>query len=167
MQLIQLDFIRCSKEPNWNLARDSLELNAIINCRENDETRQLQAQMRRDAKRAAEENARRIRAISDEQVKLREKFVEVSDFVRDCQAKEAVADEKIRKELAAQEQMTQEIDQLTRDIACLNDFKGVLQAKVTEYGPYKEVVEKVLAQNNLYKNKKDLIDRCDALCELF
>lgn len=153
-----------SKEPSWNAARDSLELNAIINRRENDEVRQMQARMRRNAKRDAEVNKCRTNEITDVQMKLREKFVEVSDFVRDCNAKEAIAVEKIRKELHAQQEMTTEIERLTKDIACLNAFKEELSAKVAEYSPYKEVVEQVLAETDLYKNKKDLIDRCDALC---
>lgn len=123
----------------------------------------MQAHMRRNAKRATDVNARRTNEINDIQSKLRQKFIEVSDFVRDCNAKQAVADEKIHKELQAQQEMTAEIEQLSKDIACLNEFKDVLNEKVTEYDPYKTVVEQVLQQCDLYRNKKDLIDRCDAL----
>lgn len=152
-----------SKEPSWSLARDSLELNAILNRRENEEISQLQGKMRHKAKNDAKANEQRTNELKDVQLRLRAEFIEVSDFVRDCNAKEKVAEAKAAKELAAQAEMKAEIEKLTNDIAVLTEFKDKLGAKFEEFKPFKEVVEGVLAESDLYKNKKDLIDRCDAL----
>lgn len=154
-----------SKEPSWNQARDSLELNAIVNQRENEEVSRLQSKMRHKAKIDEKFNERRMIEIAEIQTQLRGKFVEVSDFIRNCNNKEKTANEKVTKENAAQTEMTAEIEKLTKDIAFLSEFKERLSQKVEEYGPYKDVIEQVLEESSLYKDKKDLIDRCDALRE--
>lgn len=99
----------------------------------------------------------------DEQ--LREEFISVNDFIRDCEEKKRSADEKAMIETEVQTQLIQKIDQISGDLKTLTDFHDHLEATVAEFQPYEQVVEQVMAESELYKNVKDLMDRCDALSE--
>lgn len=123
----------------------------------------MQAKMRHKAKTDALANERRAEQIRDFQLELRQKYVDVSDFIRECNRKEKIADEKTKREMHVQQEMKTEIETMTKDIACLGDFLNTLNSKVEEYRPYQEILEEVLADTDLYKSKQDLIDRCDAL----
>lgn len=94
---------------------------------------------------------------------LREKFISVNDFIRDCEEKERIADDKIEIETKVHENIHKEIDKISDDIKVLSEFQVKLQATVEEFQSYEDVIESVVAESPLYKNVKDLIDRCDAL----
>lgn len=152
-----------SKEPYWDIAREGIEFSAIQNERETTEMLKLQTEMREKAKLDARLNEKRIDEMYKVQENLREKFITVNDFIRDCEEKEKLAEQKINAEIQMHQKMEAEIDQVKSDKEILTKFYHQLKKTTEEFRPYEEVTEQVVAESKLYKNVKDLIDRCDAL----
>lgn len=154
-----------SKEPYWDVARAGIEANAIQNEREHVQMLELQTALRNKVKIDAKINGRRIQQMYAIDEQLREEFISVNEFIRDCEEKKRSADEKVNIETKIQVQLNKKIDQITGDLNTLCDFHDRLEAMVAEFQPYEQVVEQVMAESELYKNVKDLMDRCDALSE--
>lgn len=108
-------------------------------------------------------NERRIAEMYDIQAQLRNRFIEVNDFIRDCEEKEKQADRKILAQSEIQNEMSAEIDKIHFDLEILSDFLIKLKETVKQFEPYEKVVEDVVRESPLLKNSKDLIARCDAL----
>lgn len=123
----------------------------------------MQRELRRTIQLDSQINAKRIQRMYKIDEELREKFITANDFIRDCEEKERVADKKIVIELENHAAMEKEIQQLTDDLQVVRDFDKRLAATVEEFKPYQTVIEQVVEESELYKDTKDLIDRCDAL----
>lgn len=152
-----------SKEPYWDIARDGIEANAIRNEREHTDMLRLQDEMRRKLKIDEILNEKRIRELYKLDESLREQFITVNDFIRDCEEKERNADEKIAVETKCHQEIYDELAVMRESMETLSEFEKRLAATVEEFKPYEDVIEQVVAESELYKNVKDLIDRCDAL----
>lgn len=123
----------------------------------------LQDEMRKKLKIDEIVNEKRIRELYRLDESLREQFISVNDFIRDCEDKERHADEKIATETKGHEEIRAEMLKLRTGMDELAEFEKRLAATVEEFRPYEDVIEQVVAESELYKNVKDLIDRCDAL----
>lgn len=126
---------------------------------------ELQTALRNKVKVDGKINGRRIKQMYTIDEKLREEFISVNDFIRDCEEKKRSADEKVNIETKVQMELNEKIDQISGDLQTLSDFHDQLVATVAEFQPYEQVVEQVMAESELYKNVKDMMDRCDALSE--
>lgn len=83
------------KPPNWDVARDGLELKAIQNERDHINYKNEHFKIRSDAIVQEQQNEIRINEIYQIQNDLRNKFIEVNDFIKDCEEKEINADKKV------------------------------------------------------------------------
>lgn len=127
---------------------------------------QQQEAMRRQAKANTLANEKRIKEIFRMDREMRERFIAVNDFIRDCEEKEHVAEGKIVVERGIHESIQTEVATINESMGVLEEFLRRLTATVEEFEPYERVIEEVVAESELYKNVKDMIDRCDALSKL-
>lgn len=158
-------FFFASKEPYWDIAREGIEFASIQNEREHLEMATLQEEMREKAKLDARLNEKRIDDMYHIQEDLRKKFISVNDFIRECQDKEKLCEEKIMAETTLHNRMETENEAIETNTEILSQFFEQLKLTSEAFRPYNEVTEQVVAESKLYKNVKDLIDRCDALSQ--
>lgn len=154
-----------SKKPEWDVARDGIAMNAILHERNNAEVYRMQYEMREQSKAAAKRNIQRAQDIQELQLKLRDKFIETNELVRKCEEKERNAERCIAVEMAKQKQLNQYIDQVSAELQTLSGFQTKIETAIDDLKPYEIILDEVVAESNLFKSKKDVLDRCDALCE--
>lgn len=148
------------------MANNNFELKAIRSELENCQTEQLQDEMREEAKQTAKRNEFRLNEIYSEQKKLREKLIDTNEFIQECRRKEINADKNVQAEIQLQNEIKCEIEKITKDTEILETFHSTLQDAVDDLKPYKSVLDQVSTESELFKDTRDLIDRCDTLCEL-
>lgn len=151
------------KEPCWDVARAGIEANAIQNEREHVQMLELQIALRNKVKIDAKINGRRIQQMHTIDDQLREQFISVNEFIHDCEEKKRAADETINIETNLQIQLNKKIEQITGDLKTLSDFHDEVGSLVAEFESYDKAFEQATADSELYKDVKDLMDRCDAL----
>lgn len=153
------------KPPVWDISRDGLELFAIQNEREHNDTVKLQEEMLENAQKQKVVNMKRIKDMYKIQRELREQFINVNNFIRDCEEKKRVAEKKIGDERKMHEQLEQDIEKLIQDIADLEKFEETLTETVKELEPYEKVIKDVVESSDIFKSVNDCMIRCDALSE--
>ncbi|XP_039959966.1 kinetochore protein Nuf2-like [Bactrocera tryoni] len=151
------------KPPNWDSAGDSIELLYIRNEREHAAMLRLQDEMLENSKRQAASNASRIRKLYKIHAHLRKRFIEVNNFIKDCEDKRRVADKKISEETALHAELAENIEKFKRAISELAEFREVLKATVDDLEPYETVIQEVVEKSEIFDSVKDCMDRCDAL----
>lgn len=155
-----------SKPPYWDIPREGLELYAIQNERDHGEMSKLQDCLRKQAQLDARANEQRIASVYEIKNELREQFISVNDFIRECERKKNEAEEKLLFETKACDEKKEEIEKLTNDLITLTEFKERLEKSVDDFKCYKTVFEEVVADSECFTSLKELIDRCDALSML-
>lgn len=123
----------------------------------------LQDDMLEHSKRQAASNASRIRKLYKIHAHLRKRFIEVNNFIKDCDDKKRVADKKVAEETALHTELTENIEKFKRAISELTEFREVLKATVDELEPYETVIQEVVEKSEIFDSVKDCMDRCDAL----
>lgn len=106
-------------------------------------------------------NEKRIDDMSDKQSGLREKFIKVNDFMRECVEKSARAENQIGIELAEQESLKKEIAEIERDLNELSSFETKFKEIISEFQAYEDVFAQVVGETGT--SFEDLMSRCDAL----
>lgn len=138
------------------------------NDRDNAEVLEQQEKMRGEAIAKGKKNKKRTEEVRKWQNELREKFVEVSDFVNDCKEKEKVFDKKIAAELEMQAELQKELDEYEKKIEKLTEYHEKTVKPAIEKGKvYEDVLQQVVDKMKIFKNKDDFLDRCEALREFF
>lgn len=140
-------------------------MNAILHDRNNAEVCRMQYEMREQSKAAAKRNIQRAEEIKELQLKLRDKFIETNELVRKCEEKERNAERCIAVETAKQRQLDHDIEQISLELSTLGEFQKKFEAAIDDLKPYENILDQVVAESELFKSKKDVLDRCDALCE--
>ncbi|XP_055838223.1 uncharacterized protein LOC129906458 [Episyrphus balteatus] len=152
------------KPPNWDtVGTDSIELLAIQNEREYQSMLKLQQEMLENAKLQGEINAKRVDEIYEMQLKLRKRFAEVNEFMKECEEKKRIAQTKITEEQEKQMEMKTKIEEFKADISILADFRDIMSQTVERFEPYEKVINEVIAKTDAWSSVKDCTDRCDAL----
>ncbi|ALC38143.1 CG17564 [Drosophila busckii] len=151
------------KPPAADSAGDSIELMFIHNTREHDSMLKLQQDMLENSKRQSEINASRVTRMYKAQEKLRERFIEVNSFIKDCAEKKRLAEKAINVERALHEELSEDIEKFKTSISELTTFREALKATVEELQPYEQVLEDVVKISDIFVSPKDCMDRCDAL----
>lgn len=123
----------------------------------------LQDEMLENSKRQAASNASRIRKLYKIHAHLRKRFIEVNNFIKDCEDKRRVADKKIAEETALHAELAENIEKFKRAISELAEFREVLKATVDDLEPYETVIQEVVEKSEIFDSVKDCMDRCDAL----
>lgn len=108
-------------------------------------------------------NEKRIDDMNETQSNLRERFIQVNEFMRECIEKTVRAENQIEGELAQQEKLKQEIEVIERDLCELSAFEEKFKEIIKEFQPYEDVFNEVIRASDTFQSFEDLMSRCDAL----
>lgn len=108
-------------------------------------------------------NERRIGDMHDTQSQLREKFIKVNEFMKECMEKSVRAENQIESELTQQEKLKEEIGEIERDLNELSTFEEKFKGVIKEFQPYEDVFNEVIEESETYESFEDLMSRSDAL----
>ncbi|XP_023172550.1 uncharacterized protein LOC111600582 isoform X2 [Drosophila hydei] len=123
----------------------------------------LQEQMLVNSKRQSEINERRVKHMYKTQEELRQRFIDVNSFIKDCGDKKRIAEKAINDEMALHEELSEDIKNFKTSISELTTFREALKGTVEELQPYEKVLEEVVSVSDIFVSPKDCMDRCDAL----
>ncbi|KAL7739874.1 hypothetical protein ACLKA6_003362 [Drosophila palustris] len=151
------------KPPNPESAGDSIELLYIHNSREHDKMLKLQQEMLDNCKQQSLINSERVKEMYKTQEKLRQRFIDVNSFIKDCSDKKRLAEKAINDETQLHEELSKDIENFKTSIAELTTFREALKATVEELQPYEKVLDEVVKVSDIFVSPKDCMDRCDAL----
>ncbi|XP_064547641.1 uncharacterized protein LOC135434849 [Drosophila montana] len=151
------------KPPNSDAAGDSIELLYIHNTREHEKMVRLQEEMLVDSRRQATINEARVKKMYRTQEVLRQRFIEVNNFIKDCADKKRIAEKAINTESELHKELSEDIKKFMTSISELTTFREALKGTVEELQPYEKVLEDVVNISDIFVSPKDCMDRCDAL----
>uniref|UniRef100_A0A182IK26 DUF4200 domain-containing protein n=2 Tax=Anopheles atroparvus TaxID=41427 RepID=A0A182IK26_ANOAO len=149
--------------PGWDVARNGFELKGIHTDRDYMEITREQNRMRERSQRQATTNWRRLQQTTNLLQHMRAEFVELNDFLKDCEMKENNALDTVKREKEKHVQYGQKITQLEGDIEKLDNFVIQYEATIAAFEPFEKVMEQTIAESKTYDNMEDLIQRCDSL----
>ncbi|XP_039448105.1 uncharacterized protein LOC120427318 [Culex pipiens pallens] len=151
------------KTPNWDVARLSFELKGIQSNREYEEVTKEQNRMRAHSYDQFRLNEKRLANAEKLLRLLWDDFVEVNDFLKDCEAKENESYETMDVEKKKQSHYHEEIGKLDSDLSFLNKFIHEYDKTVDEYKIFEEVLVQTIHTSVIFENINDLMKRCDSL----
>lgn len=137
----------------------------VQNAREHEKMLELQKEMLHNSKKQAEINKERVKEMYATQEKLRERFIDVNTFMKDCADKKRLAEKAIAAETQLHKELNEDIDRFKTSIKELTAFREALKGTVEEFQPYEKVLDEVVKISDIYVSPKDCMDRCDALSE--
>lgn len=138
-------------------------MHEIENERRNGRLLHAQQKLRDEAKIAGKRGKKRIEMVQKTQNEMRQKFIESSDFIRECNAKATQAAQQIDNETRIQNKLERETDEYEANIGRLTEFHGRFGSAIVDIQPYEQVLDDVVSRMDLFKTKEDLLNRCDAL----
>jgi peptidoglycan hydrolase CwlO-like protein len=107
-------------------------------------------------------NEKRIDDMQKTQQNLREKFIEVNDFMKNCMSKTERAEAEIASEEAKQKNLKDEIAVIEDDLKELSGFEEKFKEIVKSFQPYVDVFNEVIQASD-FQSFEDLMSRCDSL----
>lgn len=152
-----------SKKPCWDVPREGLQHETIENEREFVEMSTQQEAFQKKAAVQRKLNERRIGDMHETQSKLREKFIKVNEFMRECVEKSVRAENQIESELKQQEKLEEEIGEIERDLNELSTFEEKFKGVIKEFQAYEDVFNEVIEESDTYESFEDLMSKSDAL----
>lgn len=144
------------------MPREGLQHEAIENEREYYEMFEQQEIHKKKAAIQSKVNEKRIDEMYRTQENLREKFVDVNQFMKDSMEKTIRAENQISAELKQQENLKEEIEAISRDINELSLFESKFKEIVKEFQIYEDVFGEVIEQSE-FESFADLMNQCDSL----
>lgn len=108
-------------------------------------------------------NEKRIDDMNAIQSNLRERFIKVNEFMRECLEKTLRAENQIGSELSQQATLKQEIGEIERDLSELSTFEEKFKEIIKEFQPYEDVFNEVIEASDTFESFEDLMSRSDAL----
>jgi DNA repair exonuclease SbcCD ATPase subunit len=142
--------------------REGLQHEAIENDFQFDDMMSQQEMLKKKAAIQKRINEKRIDDMQKTQQNLREKFVEVNDFMKDCMRKAERAEEEIAREEAKQRNLSDDIAAIERDLKELSGFEEKFKEIVESFQPYVDVFNEVIQAGD-FQSFEDLMSRCDSL----
>lgn len=139
-------------------------MHEIENDRRNVRSLHAQQKLCDETKKAGKRGKKRIAKVRETQNETRQKFIESSDFIRDCNAKTKQAKRRIDEEMQAQQILEHEISEFETKIKRITEFHDRFQSAIAEMQPYERMLDDVVSCMDLFVSKDDLLNRCDALC---
>lgn len=152
-----------SKKPCWDVPREGLQHEAIENEREFVEMSTQQEAFQKKAAVQRKLNERRIGEMHEIQSKLRERFIKVNEFMRECVEKTVRAEAQIESELKQQEMLKEEIGEIERDLNELSTFEEKFKGIIEEFQPYEDVFNEIIEESDTYETFESLMSKSDAL----
>uniref|UniRef100_A0A182Q2N3 DUF4200 domain-containing protein n=1 Tax=Anopheles farauti TaxID=69004 RepID=A0A182Q2N3_9DIPT len=149
--------------PGWDVARNGFELKGIHTDREYMEITKEQHRMRAQAERQVAVNRKRLRQTTELLQRMRSEFVELNDFLKDCEMKEQNALDTVKREKEKHEQYGKKIAQLETDLEKLDDFVVKYEQTIDQFEPFERVMKETIAESKTFNDMEELIQRCDSL----
>lgn len=146
------------------MPREGLQHEAIESDFHFDDMMSQQEMLKKKAAIQKRINEKRIDDMQRTQQSLREKFIQVNDFMKECMRKTERAEEEIVGEEQQQETLKEEIEIIERDLKGLSSFEEKFKEIVMEFQPYVDVFNEVI-QASEFHSFEDLMSRCDSLCK--
>lgn len=155
-------------DPEWDVQpADNIIMTKVRNDRGNAEVVEQQEKMCEQAKVKGKQNKKRIEEARKMQKELREKFIEINDFMNECEQKEKAVEKKIATEKEINEKLKKEIEEIDEKIKDLTEFhEEELKPAIEKGRVFEDVLQEVVDEMDIFKSKEDFLDRCEALCEL-
>lgn len=162
-EIVELNVVVCSKKPCWDVPREGLQHEAIENEREFIEMSTQQEVFQKKAAIQKKINEKRIDDMHETQSKLREKFVKVNEFMKECLEKTIRAENQIENEENQQEILRKEIGEIEHDLNELTSFEEKFREVIKEFQPYEDVFNEVIENSDTFESFDDLMSKSDAL----
>lgn len=108
-------------------------------------------------------NEKRIDDMHNTQSKLREKFIKVNEFMKECVEKTVRAENQIESELKQQKTLKEQIGEIEHDLNELSAFEAKFKEVIKEFQPYEDVFNEVIETSDTFESFEDLMSRSDAL----
>lgn len=157
-------YILIRKKPEWDIAADNILMKKIIQERNNAPIHANQEKMRDEAKVDAKKNTKRIDDVRKSQENLRQKFIEMNNFICECERKKDILEKKIAIEEAADRKLDKDLKELEERLKRMDEYQeNELKPAIEELTVYEEMVQKMVDESELFETKEDFIDCCDAL----
>lgn len=98
------------------------------------------------------------------QENLRQRFIDMNNFICDCERKKDILEKKIAIEDATGLQMDKDIIELEEKVARMTEYQeNELAPSIAELSVYDEYIQKMVDESDLFTSQEDFIDRCNAL----
>lgn len=98
------------------------------------------------------------------QENLRQRFIDMNNFICDCERKKAILEKKIAVEEAAGRQLDKDIMELEEKVTRMTEYQeNELAPSIAELSVYEEYIQKIVDESDLFTSQEDFIDRCNAL----
>lgn len=144
------------------MPREGLQHETIQNEREFVEMSTQQELFQKKASITRKINEKRIDDMNETQSKLRERFIQVNEFMKECVEKTLRADHQISSELKQQDSLKREIEKIEFDLSELSTFEERFKGIIKEFQPYEDVFNEVIETSD-FESFEDLMSRSDAL----
>lgn len=141
---------------------EGLQHTAIENEREFVEMSKQQNEIKNKAALQTKINEKRIEEMYKIQEKLRDKFIQVNDFMKECQEKKTRAETQILTEVEEQARLTSNIAEIQNDLDVLTEFHKKFEDSILQLQHYEDVFNDVIKDSDV-ESFDDLMARCDAL----
>jgi chromosome segregation ATPase len=142
--------------------REGLQHEAIENEREFYEMSSQQDIQKKKAAIQSKINERRIDEMQLTQENLREKFIDVNKFLKECRYKTKRAETGISDELEEQEMLKRQICDFEKDLGNLSAFEAKFAEIVEEFQVYEDVFNEVIVKTE-FTSFDELVDRVNSL----
>ncbi|XP_058817109.1 uncharacterized protein LOC131680410 [Topomyia yanbarensis] len=154
------------KTPNSDVARLSFEIKGIQGNRVYEEVTREQQHLRALSHKQFRMNENRLSEADKLLQTLWVDFVEVNNFLKDCEAKENESYETMETEKRRQIVFHEKIEHMELDLIILKDFGQMYEQTIKDYAPYESVLKKTIKVSETFDTTDDLMKRCDSLRKL-
>lgn len=155
-----------SKKPCWDAPREGLQHENIENEREFVEMLAQQEASKKKATIQRKINEKRVDDMEATQLKLREKFIRVNEFMKECAEKSTRSEMQIEAAEKQQEIYREKIAGIERDLDELSKFEEKFKTIIEEFRPYEEVFGEVIESSDIFNSFEELMSQSDALSKL-
>jgi hypothetical protein len=111
-------------------------------------------------------NEKRIADMEGTQLKLREKFIRVNEFMKECSDKSTRSEAQIDIAKKQQENYREKIAEIEKDLSELTAFEEKFQGIIEEFKPYEDVFNQVIESSDTFNSFEELMSQSDALSKL-
>lgn len=108
-------------------------------------------------------NEKRVDDMQETQLQLREKFIRVNEFMKECMEKTKRSELQIETAKKQQEIYREKIAEIEIDLDELTKFEEKFQRIIEEFQPYEDVFNEVIESSEIFNSFEELMSQSDAL----
>lgn len=111
-------------------------------------------------------NEKRVDDMQETQLQLREKFIRVNEFMKECTEKSKRSEMQIEIAKKQQEIYREKIAEIETDLDVLTKFEEKFERIIDEFQPYEDVFNEVIESSEIFHSFEELMSQSDALSKL-